>query len=241
MKNPFIVKNINDRLKIEVNLAEFYLIWGVFTSFLLASTVGVSCVFTFDCTEFLPTVSYLAAYSHYNRALTWIAAAQSVPLLLFFVSTFVTYSKHLSRLDSYTLLLIGTLFSLLFPSIIVIDEVNSSYYFPFDRLHVILLCSLLLALGIWMLFSLEWLYKIHSTQPDYYIKRLAVYILACFCSVFLSINQWKVSENPEDYFELALKEYLSIGLLTFLPRVYFTGLKQLSVSVSQGRSIKTEE
>lgn len=240
MKNPFIVKNVDDRLKIEVNLEDFYLIWGIFTCLLLACTIGVSCVFTFDCTEFLPTVSYLAAFSHYNRALTWIAAAQIVPLLFFFVSTFVFYSKHMSKLDSLTLLLVSILFSLLFPSIIVIDEVNSSYYFPFDRLHVILLCSLLLVLGIWMLFSLEWLYKIYNTKPSYKIKRVAIYILACYCSVILSINQWKVSENPEDYTSLAIKEYLSILLLTFLPHVYFTGLKQLSISISQGKFTEAE-
>lgn len=241
MKYPFTLRSINDKLSIEVNLADLYLVWGSLTTILLSTIISVSCIYTFQCAEFLPTISYLAAYSHYDRALVWVATAQIVPLLFFFISTFVVYSKHMSKFDSYTLLLISILVGLLFPSIIIVDEVNSSYYFPFDRLHVILLSALMLALGIWVLFSLEWLYKIHKAKPSIYIKRLAAYILTCFFSFYLSISQWKIAENPEDYLNLALKEYFSILLLTFLPRTYLSALKELKVSLTQGKLINIDE
>ena len=241
MKYPFTLGSINDKLSIQINLSDFYLVWGLFTTLLLATTIIVSCIYTFQCEEFLPTISYLAAYSQYDRALVWVATAQIVPLLFFFISTFIVYSRHMSKLDNYTLLFISIMLSLLFPSIVIVDEVNSSYYFPFDRLHVILTSSFMLALGIWMLFSFEWLYKIHKAKPSIYIKRLAAYILACFFSIYLSMSQWKIAENPEDYLNLALKEYLSILLLIFLPRAYLSALKELKVTITQGKTINIDE
>ncbi|OMJ85462.1 hypothetical protein SteCoe_13222 [Stentor coeruleus] len=239
MKFPFYATNQRDRVQIHLRLEHFLLYWPIATLISLIIVISTSCVYTFSCSEFLPTVSYLAAYNGYDRIIVFIVTAQIIPLLIFFMSASVLYFDYYDCIDRFTLKIIGVFTSLALPAVVVMDEVNSSYYFPFDKIHTISLSGVVVALAVWMGFSLEWVWKSHKKTPSPYTKFVIGYVILCLFSLYDSYREWKTAEGPNDYIKLAIKEYITIGLLAFLPRIYCLVLSK--VQVSFGQIIKASE
>lgn len=240
MKSPLTLKTVNERVNIEIDLPSLFFIWGLATCTILVMIILCSCIFTFDCSEFMPTLSYLGAFTFYDRALVWITTAQTLPLGIFFTSSFVVNRQFFNCMDSYTLLFMGLGVAVAIPSVFIVDEVNSSYYFPFDRIHLIILCSLMMVIGIWMLFSLELIYKMYRNNPRKILVYVAAYILLCFISALYSSNLWINAYVPKDYIPLALSEYFCVGLFSFLPRVYFCAYDQMKIVMGQGKILKID-
>lgn len=239
MKLPFYATNQRDKVQIHLRLDHFLLYWPIATLISLSLVISSSCFYTFSCSEFLPTVSYLAAYTGYDRIIVFIATAQIVPLLIFFMAASVLYSENYDCLDRWTLKFIGVFASLALPSVVVMDEVNSSYYFPFDKVHTIALSGVIVAFAVWMGFSLEWVWKTHRKNPSPHTKFVLGYVVLCLLSLYISYREWKTAEGPSDYTMLALMEYITIVLLAFLPRIYCLVLSK--VQVSFGQIIKVSE
>ena len=237
MKNLFSATVIHDSIKIHLKIDTFLTISSIFLSISLSISVISSCINKFDCTEFLPTISYLASHPFYDRWIIFSITCFVFPLLLFFTAAFTQYRKFMNKCDSYTLLIISILISILLPSIVAIDEVSSSFYLPLDKLHVIILSIIISFTCIWMIFSIEWLFKMYKTTSDIKIKYVVIYIIICFMSLFDSYNQWKISDTSDKYTILAIKEYITILLFLFLPRVYCLVIENTSISLDRLKAI----
>ena len=240
MQSPFFIRTSQKTIAVHVRIEPLLFLYASLTSLMLFSVVLSSCIETFDCTEFLPTISYLASYSFYDRFIVFILTCSILPLLLFFTATFMIYSSYLSRLDSVALLIISVILAIMVPSVAIIDEVTTSAYIPLERIHAIVLAALVGVLSVWMAFSLEWLYKIYKDEKDKKIKYIAGYVGLCFVSLIDSYWQWKISDTTDTYVKLALKEYLTIMLLLFLPRVYCFALKGVNISLDRIKFISND-
>lgn len=231
--NPFFTSTSQKSIAIGVRLEPFLTLYAFITLVLFTIIILSSCVYTFDCREFLPTISYLASYPFYDRFIVFTLTCSVVPLFVFFFASFAVYKPYLNRFDSTSLLAISILFVLALPGVVIIDEVSSSAYLPLERVHCIVLASVTGILCIWLIFSLEWLYKMYKKTGDTNIKYVVSYLCICFLSLIISYWQWKISDTADTYMRLAMSEYTCIVLFALLPKVYSVVLSEVNISLNR--------
>jgi hypothetical protein len=225
---------VKDTKKVKIYLEIHYImtLYSVITIVLLGIIVACSCVYTFDCKEFIPTISYLLHYRSYDRLITFTLAFGVFPLLVFFICGFITYRKYINAIDSYSLLIIGLVFSFMVPGVALIDEISGLLGVSVNKLQVLVFEGLLGVVCVWMLFSLEWLYKLNKNSPSIMAKFSCFYVLLCYTSLFWYYYLQNTHENSF-YARLALSEYVSITLIVFLPRVYSSNFENLKISIGK--------
>ena len=231
MKSPFFITGESERIQINIRLDIIMFITGTTVVLFLALSLLTSCIYTFECSEFLPTISYLASFRLYDRWIVFTLSLMVIPLLIFFYSAFLTYREYIRRADSWVLLVISVIVAFILPLVVVIDEISSSWYFPLDKLHVIILGSFVTIVCVWVVFSLEWLFKMYLKNPCKFIIFNAGYVVVCLVCVGIEYYQWKVSDREGTYVLLALIEYLDIVLFAYLPRVYCGTITNVCISL----------
>ena len=133
----------------EVFSPSMFLLFGCVTALLICVNTAWSCVNTFDCRLFWPTVSYMACFRGHDRLFSLTMSLTSTWLYLFFIVCTINSGKKTSRAFKLLYMALGTVISLLLPAIAVIDEASTSRYFSNQLIHSWLVFSLIGSSLVW--------------------------------------------------------------------------------------------
>lgn len=128
---------------IHINSQKIFLLSAIISHIIFLSIIITACSLSFNCSEFLPTISYIGFFRGYDRTIVLILSTWTPILLLFFSVAYTNYDEILSRLDSLTMLFMGILISAAVPFVGVIDEVASSFYVFFEKIHLVLMVAII--------------------------------------------------------------------------------------------------
>ena len=196
---------------------------GVLMETLIFCNIIWSCVSTFNCLWFIPTISYLACYKGHDRLFNFTMVFWGLFLSVF---TLVSYIQYRSLSTRYNVLFLSTglLISILQPCLAVLDEGNSSNILPIEKVHGIFIITLIFA-------SFFWIFLTNHRFPIQ--GKLYKYILTGVGLLFCSIAQWFYGENDGIIFNYAFEalfEWTTVAMAVFLPYMYSETYKDIIIS-----------
>ena len=181
--------------------------------FLLALNILWSCTSTFNCRQFIPTISYLACYKGHDRLFNVTMMYWFFYLLIFTLISFLHFRSS-SKVYNTLFLLVSICISVLQPCIAIIDEASTSHVLPIDKIHRFMISLVIIFLLLWIyLTSFE-------TKIQLYLKK---YIGIGIICLFWSIAQWFYAERDGcifNYIFEAISEWITISIGIFLPYMY---------------------
>lgn len=203
--------------------SQFFFISCCIMESLLAINIIWSCSSTFSCSEFLPTISYLACYRGHDRLFCFTMVYWCLILILFSIISYLNLKTD-SYYTNISMLLIGIAIALITPALAVLDEANTSYYVKTEKVHAGLMIGLIMA-------SLVWLYiTTLSSRLTEFIHR---YIIISLLLLLWSMAQWFYAEKGGivfNYFVEAVSEWIVVTLAVFIPYVYAGCFENVGVS-----------
>ena len=205
--------------------SKLFLICGIVMELLLAANLTWSCVSTFDCSKFLPTVSYLACYRGHDRLFNFTMVYWGMVLMLFNCAAYLNFRTDIKKYNSF-LFLLGAGICIAQPCIAVFDEANTSFYVKTEFIHGGMMIGLILS-------SLFWIYLTYNTGK---IKSLLNRYIAVSLSFLLwSISEWFYADKDGvffSYFFEALSEWIAITFAIFLPFMYSRDFPDIKVTTA---------
>lgn len=206
---------VRGKYRLVLPLSPFLLCSALLTEALFVSNLVSACLSTFDCTLFLPTLSYTAAFKGYDRVFNLALCLQAWTLVVFFLAAQTYYRPAVSAEAHYLMLGSGFLLWAVLPWIGVLDEVNTASGVALEKLHYWLVVAALSLAGLWSILSLE-------TEKSRLIQR---YMKTTWTITGFSILQWTFADSIYSSFVLnsyleALSEWTAVSLGVFAPFVY---------------------
>jgi hypothetical protein len=209
---------IRSKSRCTLSLPAFLLCLALLIQSLLTFTLASACYSTFDCSLFLPTLSYTAAYKGYDRVLILALSLEACALVVFVLAAQAYYRPMISAEEHYLMLGSGLLLCLVLPGGGVVDEVNTASGVPLEKIHYWLVVTALSLAGIWSDLSLQ----IERKLGNWVILR---YMRTAWAAAGFSILQWTFADSIyrssllNSHLE-ALSEWIAVSLGVFAPFVY---------------------
>ena len=190
-----------------------FLITSISMELLLIFNIIWSCSSTFPCSDFLPTISYLACFRGHDRLFAFTMTFWSGTLAIFFILSYSHYQSS-NRFSSNLLILLSLVICLVQPGIAILDEANTSYFLKIEKIHSGFMIGLFLA-------SMFWIYLTSILKPMRSSLNKYIHILIlCACWSFL---QWFYEETHNFWFNYklqAISEWVTVTLAVFTPYMY---------------------
>lgn len=211
-----------------VSGSAFFLLCAVAQTCLLLGSLYISCETEFNCSLFIPTLSYLAAYRGYDRVFSVSYTLYALVLLLFFLSAHFVYQPFTRSCTQSAMLVFAVLACLSLPAVAVVDEMSSSYLVQLDYVHRCLVGVLCASSLLWALMSLCGMCSLRRTLTGAYRteqRLLAQYLLIAvlataiagyiwLCQFYNAVN-WLITD-----FNAAIAEWFAVLIATFIPYCY---------------------
>ena len=209
---------IRSKSRCSLSLPAVLLSLALLIESLLTFNLVSACYSTFDCSLFLPTLSYTAAYKGYDRVFILALSVEACAVVVFVLAAQAYYRRMLSAEEHYLMLGSGLLLCVILPGVGVVDEVNTASGVPLEKIHYWLVVAALFLAGIWSALSLQAERKL----GNWVILR---YMRTAWAAAGFSILQWTFADsiyrcsvlNP--HLE-ALSEWVAVSLGVFAPFVY---------------------
>lgn len=217
-----------------------FLLCAVLQTSVLFGAIWLSCRSEFDCTVFLPTFSYLAAYRGYDRLFAVAYTFYALVLLLFFLTAHMAYRGHAGGCVQGMMMTFGVIACLVLPGIAVIDEMGSSYLLPLDMVHKGLVALFCFSAFIWISGSFCGIFRLRrtlkgafQTEQRLLVQYISIALLATFISAYIWYCQyynavnWLITDTTA-----ALAEWFAVLTAVFLPYCYAISFPGLELQVA---------
>lgn len=221
---------VNSSRQLSVDLPRVMFYGCLVTEMALVLDLMSSCISTFDCNNYWPTLSYMGSFKDHDRlfmfALTW----QAVVLAFFYVAAYSLHNQVLGRLNHSIMLLIGLTTAFALPWVGYIDEVTPNYLIPTEKIHLVLVVGFTTLTLLWVWLSIDCMRAAWKTQ---YIALLRYQILG-IALVAASFYQWKYAYTQAAYTSEALEaltEWVAVSVAVFAPYMYTRAFLDLNVSL----------
>ncbi|CAG9315753.1 unnamed protein product [Blepharisma stoltei] len=226
--------------EIQITGQTIFLVSGILMEVIVVINIIWSCVSTFDCSIFWPTVSYLACFRGHDRLFNFTMAFYAFITGLFFITAHVHFFKiYTPRLKLfYTLLSAGIV--LAFPFISMIDEGNSSHVVPLEKIHYWIMIGFICGVLAWIYMSLLCINAISIPKEnliwkDFLLKYLAIGFAILLVNLYeykyayTEQANWFTNQNVE-----AACEWMVISMTVFLPFIYSLVFPSVRLRVKVG-------
>ena len=212
-------RKVQTRITLQAN--QIFLTTSIAMELLLISNIIWSCSSTFPCSDFLPTISYLACFRGHDRLFSFTMTFWSGNLAMFFVLSYNHYRSS-SRFNNL-FCLISLVICLVQPGIAILDEANTSYFVKIEKIHSGFMIGLFLASMVWI-----YLTSLGKGMRSALIKYINLLIL-CACWSFL---QWFYEDSNNFWFNYkveAISEWITVTLAVFTPYMYSIEFGEVAV------------
>ncbi|CAG9332728.1 unnamed protein product [Blepharisma stoltei] len=231
---PWELRSHKSSISLIIYPAKLFLLSGIFTHIMITFTVISACMMTFDCWDFLPTISYIGYFKGYDRIFVLTLSAFNPVLLLFFSAAFANYDATLSKIDSITMLFTGIIISFAVPFAFIIDEAGSSFYVPLEQVHLVIVAGMIMLGMIWVTISLKCMYKLknYSLKQSRILQNFLIYLGVCLSMLLITICLWYNSANITIEWIEAIFEYIAVSLSIYLPFAYSLSFQVTKITIS---------
>lgn len=190
-------------LKVTVSGQKLCRAAGVVMCGVTFGNVAWACYGTVACEEYLPSLSYIAAFQGHDRTTVAASVFFSVLLAVLFIGVFATTAERVSAQDRGLMLGIGLTISGFVPVIAILDGHNGFFGLGMSNLHYFSLYFLMILTLFWLGFALSTASKRLSllkwsltttallliTVIEWELRN-SVYSGALFNQTFFALSQW---------------------------------------------------
>ncbi|CAG9331463.1 unnamed protein product [Blepharisma stoltei] len=176
---------------INVKESIFWTISGSITFCIIFSSILFGCMFSFRCSRYYPTISYLLSFRNHDRWIVFGITFYVSLLPLLFMSVTSKLANSITTYISWKMNIFGICGCCAILATGIIDEINGLYFLPLDTAHPFITVTGYLFLSLWMYAAL---FGFENIQLDLnektWLRRCRRSVLICHILFAITAFEW---------------------------------------------------